>query len=111
MQERMLANEGEREEIQKQLSRFLQEQVAAHSIEERDMLILSLRLGLMSEKCLTLVETGRVLHLSPECIRRRQHFLLQKKIKSALFFQLLRTYSLQRTLPHGFEVTRSGSAK
>lgn len=101
-QEQIRAGEESSEALQKQLHVFLREQVASHLIEEQDMFILSLRLGLNREKCSTLIETGHVLHLSPECVRQRQHFLLRRKIKSPLFFQLLKAYAHTRKLPPGF---------
>lgn len=102
-QEQIQAEGKSCEVLQKQLSTFLNEQVASHSIEEQDRLILALRLGLDGEKCLTLVETGRALDISPERVRQRQHFLLRRKIKNALFFQLLSAYARVKRLPPGFE--------
>ncbi|GHO91080.1 hypothetical protein KSF_011280 [Reticulibacter mediterranei] len=103
-QENPQVEEENIENLRKQLISFLGEQVATRSIEQRDMLILSLRLGLKDEKCYTLVESGRILHTSPECIRRRQHLLLHKHIKDPSFFKLLQTYALIKRLPRGFDL-------
>ncbi|SRR6266568_3651540 len=91
------------EDIKKQLLSILAEEVASHSIDEQDMLLLSLRLGLNSEKCYTLAEISHVLHMSSERIRQRQYFLLRRKIKNPWFFKLLKVYALSRKLPPGFE--------
>jgi DNA-directed RNA polymerase sigma subunit (sigma70/sigma32) len=102
-QENPQTEDEDGEDIKKQLRSILAEEVASHSIDEQDMLLLSLRLGLNSEECYTLAETSRALHTSSERVRQRQYFLLRRKIKNPLFFKLLKAYALGRRLPPGFE--------
>jgi len=92
------------EDLRNQLKSFLSDQVKSAVITERDMMILSLRLGLNDKKCYTLIESSRILSISPECIRQRQHLLLRRKIKDPLFFKLLGRYSQLKRLPRGCEL-------
>lgn len=91
------------EELQRLLHDLLEAAVPQY-ITEQDAMLLALRLGLKSEKCYTLVQTGQILHLSPERIRQRQHFLLRRRLKHTLFLAHLKAYAQRRKLPPGFNL-------
>jgi DNA-directed RNA polymerase sigma subunit (sigma70/sigma32) len=88
-------------DLRRLLLAVLNRQVALHILETRDVHLLTLCLGLSDGRCRTLKEIGQEMHNSPECIRQKQHFLLSKKIKEPLFFQLLEEYSHHVKLPRG----------
>lgn len=102
-QEKPSIEDADSDVIRKQLYTILSEEVEAHTISEQDRLILSLRLGLQSEKYYTLIQVGEALHMLPERVRQRQYFLLRRKIKNPSFFKLLKIYALSRKLPPGFD--------
>jgi DNA-directed RNA polymerase sigma subunit (sigma70/sigma32) len=87
--------------LRQELASLLQEQVHAHCIDEREALLLSLRLGLIDGECFTLQKVGDLLHISPEWVRQRQYFLLKKKIKDPYFSLKLKEYSHLTALPRG----------
>lgn len=87
--------------LRQELSLLIREQVNAHCIDEREALLLSLRLGLLDGTCATLQKIGEMLNLSPEWVRQRQYFLLKKKITDPHFFARLKEYSRLFHLPRG----------
>lgn len=102
-QEKPQRDEDE-EEVKNQLRSILHEEVVSGSINEQDMLILFLRLGLHGDRPYTLAETGQALYILAERVRQRQYFLLHRKIKNPQFFQLLKIYARYRRLPPGLEL-------
>lgn len=88
-------------EARKLLAAFLKEQTAAHLLDEEDMRILALRLGLEDGHCYTLDETASLIHKSPEVVRRHQYLTLRRAIKDLRFFKLFRDYARLVPLPTG----------
>jgi len=88
-------------DVRRQLGAMMRAQVAAHLLDEQDMRILALRMGLEDGQCFTLNEVSQVLHISPEKIRQRQFLALKKNIKDLRFFKLLRDYAGMVKLPRG----------
>jgi DNA-directed RNA polymerase sigma subunit (sigma70/sigma32) len=91
------------EHIRMQLYALLIEELTFHVIEDSDVMLLSLRLGLLDGKCRTLAETGEVLRMSAERIRQRQYLLVRRRMKNTQFLTLLQAYARYRKLPPGFE--------
>jgi DNA-directed RNA polymerase sigma subunit (sigma70/sigma32) len=88
-------------DLRMQLKLLMREQVEANVIDERDARLLSLRLGLENGTCYTLIEASKVMDISPEYLRQRQHMALRKKIRNPQFFKLLMRYSRLVKLPRG----------
>jgi hypothetical protein len=87
--------------LRRQLITLLRESVTNNRLEEQDVCILSLRMGLEDGTCYSLNATAHMLHKSPEAIRRRQYFVLKKNMRDLRFFKLLRDYAHLVKLPRG----------
>lgn len=88
-------------DVRRRFSLMMREKVVAHLLDEQDMRILSLRMGLEDGQCATLNEVSCVLHISAEHIRQRQYLALKRNIKDLRFFKLLRDYACLVKLPRG----------
>jgi hypothetical protein len=87
--------------LRSELKVLILEAALQQHIDEIDVLLLTLRLGLENEKCATLTEISSILHRSPEYIRQRQYLILRRKIRNPRFFQKLEAYDLLVRLPRG----------
>jgi DNA-directed RNA polymerase sigma subunit (sigma70/sigma32) len=83
------------------LQALLQERAHARLLDEQDVQILLLRLGLQGTHCCTLDETANLLHKSPEVIRQRQYLALRLAVRDPRFEKGLREYSRLVALPRG----------
>ncbi len=99
--DRVIENSALVDNLRRRLLMFLDQELNQGMLDEFDVQILSLSLGLEDGRCLTLKEISMSIQRSPEYIRLRQHFILQRKVKQPLFFLVLEHYARYVKLPRG----------
>jgi hypothetical protein len=99
--DRIIENSALVNNLRRRLLMFLDQELKQGMLDEFDVEVLSLSLGLENGRCLTLKEISESMQRSPEYIRLRQHFILQRKVKQPLFFLVLGQYARYVKLPRG----------